>query len=227
MVLPCTAALLLVSRLAQHGIAGTVASATDSVAALLSPEQPHLLLEPPAGCTAKSCNFFYLCNEGGVGCCPNGTKAPGCFGQCPDTHCGQVDAAPAIPPSLFKPEHSLELRQYIKFTENVQMQDPLCAGPENNPKLGSCATQGYKYKHSNEPGRRISWAGYPHGSTPDFGPSVVFEKTCLAGCGCCANTSTQFNPGSLPECRPGRGKDNTTVLTCGDTPRPGGPEWCG
>ena len=113
--------------------------------------------------------------------------------------------APAIPPSLFKPEHCLELRQYIKFTENIQVQDPLCAGPENNPKLGSCASQGYKYKHSNEPGRRISWAGYPHGSTPDFGPSVVFEKTCLAGCGCCANTSTQFNPGSLPECRPGGG----------------------
>ena len=39
MVLSCTAALLLVSRLA-HDIAGTVASATDSAAALLSPEQP-------------------------------------------------------------------------------------------------------------------------------------------------------------------------------------------
>jgi hypothetical protein len=132
-----------------------------------------------------------------------------------------VDAAPAIPPSLFKPEHSLELSLYIKFTEGVQLQDPLCAGAySSNPKLGSCASQGYKYKHSNEPGRRIPWAGYPHGSNPDFGPSVVFENACLTGCGCCANTSTQFNPGSLPACRP------PAPPTCGDTPSPGNPEWC-
>ena len=88
------------------------------------------------------------------------------------------------------------------------------------PKATSISTR-------TSPGGGSHGLGIRSGSTPDFGPSVVFEKTCLAGCGCCANTSTQFNPGSLPECRPGRGKDNTTVLTCGDTPRPGGPEWCG
>ena len=158
-----------------------------------SPELPGT----PAGCTATSCDFFYLCDEQ--------LRQPGATEA---THCGQVDAAPAIPPSLFKPEHSLELSLYIKFAEGVQMQDPFCGGAENggNPKLGSCASQGYKYKHANEPGRRIAWAGYPHGSIPDFGPSVVFEKACFAGCGCCANTSTQADPGSLPGCKAGERK---------------------
>ena len=203
------------------------------LALALSPEPPQL---PAASCTATSCNFHILCDEdyANQDCCPNGTKAPGCFGICPDTHCGQVDAAPAIPPALFKPEHSRELSEYISFTEGIQMQDPFCGGAAstfsgaNNPKLGNCASQGYKYKHANEPGRRIVWAGYPHGTNPNFSPSVVFEKACLAGCGCCANTTTQANPGSLPECAAGGGSSNTTAPpTCGDTPGPNAPEWCG
>jgi hypothetical protein len=177
----------------------------------------------PLNCTATSCNFYLLCDETEIlQCCANGTRAPNeCFGPCPDTHCGQVDAAPSIPPSLFKPEHSLELSEYIKFTEDIQMQDPFCAGVQN-PKLGSCSDQGYKYKHANEPGREITWAGYPHGINPNFYPSVVFEKTCLSGCGCCANIGTQAQPGSLPECN-----ISSTVPTCTDTPVPSAPEWCG
>jgi len=89
------------------------------LALALSPEPPQL---PAASCTATSCKFFILCDEdyANQDCCPNGTKAPGCFGICPDTHCGQVDAAPAIPPALFKPEHSRELSEYISFTDKAR-----------------------------------------------------------------------------------------------------------
>jgi len=167
-------------------------------------------VEPTAGCNATSCPFYLLCNE-----------APPPGYNTYSVHCGQVDAAPSIPQSLFKPEYRSILNQYIAFTEDIQMQDPYCSGFQN-PTLGTCASRGYKYKHANFPGRRIAWAGYPHGQNPSFYPSVVFEKACLAGCGCCANTTTQYHPGLLPECT-----GSAAAPTCGDTPNSSAPEWCG
>merc|ERR1712166_78960 len=70
--------------------------------------------------------------------------------------------------------------------------------------------------------RSIEWAGEEHGSNPSFEPSVAFEKACLSGCGCCANTTTQANPGRLPEC-----STQQRVPVFGDEIKPGVPEWCG
>ena len=185
-------------------------------------QQPEQNLMAHAGCTAASCNFYVLCDETTV---PVYTRNMTNGSQLPYTHCGQVDAAPAIPAALFKPENANKLALYIKFTEDIQIADPFCSGVKtatSMPKLGSCASRGYKYKHVNEPGRRIEWAGEEHGSNPSFEPSVAFEKACLSGCGCCANTTTQANPGRLPEC-----STQQRVPVCGDEIKPGVPEWCG
>ena len=50
---------------------------------------------------------------------------------------------------------------YITYTESINLYgDIYCGDSEtNHPTLGSCADQGYKYKHGNEPGRQIQWAG--------------------------------------------------------------------
>jgi hypothetical protein len=179
-----------------------------STAATGLQQRPQPQQQPPprdaanATCTAGGCNFYFLCNEGRtVDCCANGTRGPGCVGICPDTHCGQVDAAPSMPKALFEPQFAKELAEYIEFTKGIQIQDPFCgAAGDPNPKRGTCASQGYKYKHANELGRRIAWGGFPHGPNPDFGPSTVLQKACLANCGCCVNTSVLYNPGVLPEC---------------------------
>ena len=163
-----------------------------------------------ATCTASSCNFYFICNEGGttrpLDCCADGTRGPGCFGACPDTHCGQVDAAPSMPKNIFEPEFATQLASYIAFTQSILIQDPFCGGKIDtpvgnpNPKLGTCASQGFKYAHANEPGRTLAWAGFPHGINPDFAPSTVLQQECLDSCGCCVNTSVLYNPGVLPEC---------------------------
>ena len=81
-------------------------------------------------CNASSCIFRYVCDESpNLGCCLNGTRSAGCDnnpGFCTDAHCGQVDAAPSIPKSLFKPENADKLALYISFTSGIQIKDPFC-----------------------------------------------------------------------------------------------------
>ena len=50
----------------------------------------------PAICNTTSCNFFFLCNE---------ASDPGDPTTSTGTHCGEVDARPAIPAILFRPEN--------------------------------------------------------------------------------------------------------------------------
>lgn len=192
---------------------GTAVPAVPTAAAGLQPQQPQsrAAANATSGCTVDGCNFYFLCNEDHTdfSCCANGTRGPGCVGICPDTHCGQVDAAPSMPKELFAPRFAQNLAEYIKFAEDIQIQaNILCQYPgekpsgeisrSNNPKLGTCASQGYKYKHANEPGRRITWGGYPHGQGGGVGPSTVLQKTCLTDCGCCVNTSVLYPPQSAP-----------------------------
>ena len=103
-------------------------------------------------CNSTSCNFFFLCND---------ASDPGDPTTSTGTHCGQVDASPAIPAILFRPENRATLQAYITYTQSINLySDDYCEGwTTNHPALGSCADQGYKYKHANEPGREIQWAG--------------------------------------------------------------------
>ena len=106
----------------------------------------------PAICNATSCNFFFLCNR---------TSDPSDPTTSTGTHCGQVDASPAMPAILFLPANRATLQAYINYTQSINLySDDYCQGFQtNHPTLGSCADQGYKYKHANEPGREIQWAG--------------------------------------------------------------------
>ena len=123
-------------------------------------------------------------------------------------------------------------RRYIAFTAAIQPQDAFCRTYEpefGSIKFGSCASVGFKYKHANEPGRRITWAGYPHGENPSFYPSTVFINTCIQGCGCCTEKGMLYNPGTVPACAAG-----TALPSCDDGPNPYDPhapplkhEWCG
>ena len=103
-------------------------------------------------CNSTSCNFFFLCND---------ASDPGDPTTSTGTHCGQVDASPAIPAILFRPENRATLQAYITYTQSINLySDDYCEGwTTNHPALGSCADQGYKYKHANQPGREIQWAG--------------------------------------------------------------------
>jgi len=181
-------------------------------------------------CTASSCPFYYTCDESSdLSCCADGSHGPGCYMQCPDTHCGQVDAAPSIPKAMFQPENADKLALYIAFTSDIQPQDPFCndgSGGQATVTPGTCASVGYKYTHANEPGRKVTWGGYPHGVNPDFGPSTVFQKACIDGCGCCPSLAMLYNPGRIPACTAG------LLPTCRDAPSPSHPaplahEWCG
>jgi len=195
-------------------------------------------LGAPATCDATSCNFFFLCNELQDESDPTSTTG---------THCGQVDVRGSIPPSLFKPENSATLQAYINYTQGIQLfEDGHCAGFDTkHPTLGSCADQGYKYKHANQPGRVIGWAGRPQvvpvDPQPAY-PSPVFEMACLDGCGCCANYSTQVDGGDpdglIPCCHDPRAYPTPAKcgrvplpLACSDTPLRNAthsyPEWCG
>ena len=195
--------------LAVRGVPTAAAAGLAQLLLLLPEEQQQPLQQPGdaaanATCTASGCNFYFDCDEDrhSIPDCKEGRI-------CPGTHCGQVDAAPSMPKKLFEPQYAKELAAYIKFTQGIQIQDPFCGGyidtpvGDPNPKLGTCASQGYKYKHANEPGRRVAWGGFPHGLSPDFGSSTVLQKACLTGCGCCMNTSVLYYPGTLPECAPG------------------------
>ena len=142
-------------------------------------------------CNATSCTFHYIC------------KANTYPTDDANTHCGQVDAAPAMPAALFYPANADKLALYIAFTAAIQPQDPYCTAYNGGIQLGSCASAGFKYKHANEPGRKITWAGYPHGENPDFGPSTVFLETCVKGCSCCPEIGMLYNPGTVPECAAG------------------------
>ena len=172
-------------------------------------------------CNASSCYFHYVCIA-------NTYPADEA-----NAHCGQVDAAPSMPGfgSLFDPANAAQLALYIAFTTAIQPQDPYCKAYEGGITLGSCASAGFKYKHANEPGRRITWAGYPHGENPDFGPSTVFIETCVKGCGCCPETGMLYNPGAVPACAAGA---TPALPYCDDGPNPYDPdapalkhEWCG
>jgi len=186
----------------------------------------------PAICNATSCNFFFLCNR---------TSDPSDPTTSTGTHCGQVDASPAMPANLFLPANRATLQAYINYTQSINLySDDYCQGFQtNHPTLGSCADQGYKYKHANEPGREIQWAGRPRVDPVDPQPgypSPVFEQTCFEGCGCCANFSTQVDPAKgtlekVPCCsynpfRPGCDLKRRPP-TCGDKPISGNPAWCG
>ena len=174
---------------------------------------------PNPNCNASSCNFHYICEA---------NTYP--FDKA-NTHCGQVDAAPAMPPALFDPANADMLALYIAFTADVQLQDPFCRPYEGGIKLGSCASAGFKYTHANEPGRLITWAGYPHGENPDFGPSTVFTEACVKGCGCCPEMGMLYNPGAVPACAAGA---KPALPYCEDGPNKYDPhapplkhEWCG
>ena len=177
-------------------------------------------------CTASSCNFYYICKTNIL--LPNETKLDD-----GNAHCGQVDAAPSMPQALFDPANADKLALYIAFTAAIQPQDPFCRPYQGGIQLGTCASAGFKYQHVNEPGRRITWAGYPHEANPNFGPSTVFLETCVKGCGCCPEKSMLYNPGAVAACAvPG------VLPTCKDGPSPNDPRdsphasplkhgWCG
>jgi hypothetical protein len=134
-----------------------------------------------------------------------------------------------MPQVLFDPVNADKLALYIAFTAAIQPQDPFCEPYEGGIKLGSCASAGFQYKHTNEPGRKITWAGYPHGENPDFGPSTAFIEICIKGCGCCPEKGMLYNPGAVPACGA-----KPALPYCEDGPNSYDPhalplkhEWCG
>ena len=181
-------------------------------------------VKPSPSCTASSCTFYYLCDESS-----DYTRPDEQF-----THCGQVDAAPSIPKALFQPANADKLALYIAFTKAIQPQDPFCRTryPDfGSIKLGTCASAGYEHEHANEPGREITWGGYPHGRNPDFGPSTDFVKACVDGCGCCPEPGLLYHPGAVPEC-PAVGRPSLPYCHNGfNKYQPHAPalrhEWCG
>ena len=192
-------------------------------------------------CNASSCIFRYVCDESpNLGCCLNGTRSAGCDnnpGFCTDAHCGQVDAAPSIPKSLFKPENADKLALYISFTSGIQIKDPFCEfkqrGPQGsgyfvqNPRLGTCADADFKYKHANEPGRTITWGGFSHGKIDSpLSPTGegLLQAACIAGCACCVNASVLFSPQYEAQCSLPKGPKS--LPQCGDGLRPGQEDWC-
>ena len=130
----------------------------------------------PAICNASSCNFFFLCNEASGQGDPTTTTG---------THCGQVDASPAIPAILCRPENRPALQAY-SYTQSINLcSDIHCEGDTtNHPTLGSCTGQGYTYNHANEPGREIQWAGRSGCACSGLvsGRASHTEHFCLSTC---------------------------------------------
>lgn len=138
-----------------------------------------------------------------------------------------------MPPALFDPANADKLALYIAFTVAIQPQDPLCRPYNGGIQLGSCASAGFKYKHANEPGRNITWAGYPHEENHNKPQqtSTAFLETCVKGCGCCPEKGMLYNPGAVPACAAGA---SPALPSCEDGPNLYDPhalalkhEWCG
>ena len=63
---------------------------------------------PNCTAAAKSCYFYYLCNEAR----DDGEMVP-------YTHCGQIDAAPAMPLAMFDPANADKLALYVLLVQQL------------------------------------------------------------------------------------------------------------
>jgi len=99
--------------------------------------------------------------------------------------CGEVDAAPYMPASLFEPANALALAAYAEVTIRAYVNpNPLAEGPL---ALGRCSSIGY-----NQPGggvQGISWFGRGSG---------LMGPVCAERCNC---NFRGDGPSGLPACR--------------------------
>lgn len=141
------------------------------------PPSPPSPPSPSELCTKNGCNFIHL----------NFTQQ----------RCGQVDAAPSMPDSLFEPQNVKLLEEYIETTENYWGGNVYGYKPIG---LGTCASRGYTYRHGANIGEYIKWAL----------PESEMLALCLS-CGCvfgsCPDQPSAGQPPYCNVCGPTANKD--------------------
>ena len=136
--------------------------------------------------------------------------------------CGEVDAAPFVPESLFEPQNLLELGAYAEATVSLyQVAGPSGTGPVT-VTLGRCADAGYTVAGS----RAGQALGLDPFSYAEWAPSRLMRPTCAAECGCAfspspssQSTTAPIRPGSLRTCGTGRDPGPTSASSLAN----GGP----
>jgi len=119
-----------------------------------STEDPiNKVLLPPAAPASNNTLFFYYKNPA--------------FNRC-----GDVDAAPRMPASLFEPQNALELQMYITLTEQLYrvkgMDRP---NPDLKLHQGRCKDHSYSTK-------------LPYNTTAAWAPTKLMSAACDARCKC-------------------------------------------
>lgn len=116
--------------------------------------------------------------------------------------CGEVDAAPFMPASLFEPANALSLAAYVEATLKLYVNpNPLADGPL---KLGRCSSIGYTVSGGGVQG--ISW----------FGRGGLMSTVCADRCQCSFLGS---GPAGLPDCtdQPDQPEAGRFCSLCGPT----------
>jgi len=83
--------------------------------------------------------------------------------------CGDVDAAPRIPASLFDPRNAAQLREYEEITVNLYNVDQFSGSNSSKLEVGQCKDIGYPVSAGSRQG--IGWA-------PDSLMTPICKKQC-------------------------------------------------